>query len=46
MHAFKPVKGGVWASGSIGNAEWSGVKLADVLQHMGVDEENTKVGTL
>ena len=44
MHAFKPVKGGVWAAGSIGCAEWTGVKLADVLKQMGVDEDTTQVG--
>jgi DMSO/TMAO reductase YedYZ molybdopterin-dependent catalytic subunit len=38
MTAVKPVKGGFWDIGAIGNAEWSGVRLRDVLLAAGVDE--------
>ena len=32
------VKGLMWQSTAIGNAEWTGVRLADVLRDAGVDE--------
>mmetsp|Transcript_20263 Transcript_20263/g.34600 ORF Transcript_20263/g.34600 Transcript_20263/m.34600 type:complete len:430 (-) Transcript_20263:441-1730(-) len=35
LHAVKPVKGGMWDAAAIGNAEWSGVKLVDVLKAVG-----------
>src|SRR5579875_2800895 len=37
LHALRPVSGDLWAGGAIGQAEWMGVALADVLQAAGVD---------
>jgi len=39
MSAAKPVKGIEWTSGAIGTAEWTGVRLRDVLQYAGLDPE-------
>lgn len=41
MHAVKPVKGLNWGSAAVGNAEWSGARLRDILTELGVksDEE-------
>ena len=36
MKAIKPVKGLEWDIGAIGNAQWGGVKLRDVLLHAGM----------
>lgn len=38
----KPVKGLAWKQGAIGNAEWTGVKLFDVLKYAGIDVHNPK----
>jgi sulfite oxidase len=38
MLRVKPVSGDPWQPGAIGNAEWSGAALADVLRAAGVDE--------
>ncbi len=35
MHNVKPVKGLQWSSGAISNATWTGVRLIDVLKHVG-----------
>ena len=40
MAQHKPVKGLSWGMSAISNAEWTGVKLADVLAHAGVNLEN------
>lgn len=37
MTAVKPVKGGSWELGAISNAEWTGVRLSDVLCECGLD---------
>ena len=37
MQAVAPVSGDPWAPGAIGNADWTGVRLADVLEAAGVD---------
>lgn len=43
MSGFKPVKGLTWNTGAIGTAEWTGVKLRDVLLHAGVtDDDDSK----
>ena len=44
MNRFKPVKGLAWAQGAMGNAEWKGARLRDVLLDAGFkdDEENEK----
>ncbi len=42
MRKMKEVKGLNWGTTAISNAEWTGVKLADVLAYAGVPEE--KVG--
>lgn len=38
MHKLKPVKGLPWSVGAISTAEWTGVKLSDVLAYVGADE--------
>lgn len=35
----KAVPGVAWDAGAIGNAEWSGVRLSDVLKHAGIKPE-------
>ncbi|XP_025831817.1 probable sulfite oxidase, mitochondrial [Agrilus planipennis] len=40
MTEVKPVKGLSWGVGALGNAEWSGVLLRDVLISMGIDENS------
>jgi sulfite oxidase len=37
MLAVAPVSGDPWAPGAIGNAEWTGVRLAEVLRAAGLD---------
>ena len=37
--AIKPVKGVPWKEGAIGNAQWSGAKLSDVLRMAGIKAE-------
>jgi sulfite oxidase len=39
MSAFKKVKGVLWKDGVIANAKWSGVRLCDVLNHVGVQDD-------
>jgi len=39
MQRVRPVSGDPWAPGAIGNAEWTGVPLADVLRAAGADED-------
>ncbi|KAI8915618.1 Oxidoreductase, molybdopterin-binding domain-containing protein [Gorgonomyces haynaldii] len=36
MHQVRPVKGLLWTGGAISNAVWTGVRLRDVLEHVGV----------
>jgi sulfite oxidase len=36
LMAMKPIKGVPWGPAAIGNAEWSGVRLSDVLKKAGV----------
>lgn len=38
MQQVRPVSGDPWAPGAIGNAEWVGVALADVLRAAGAEE--------
>ena len=38
MHAVRPVTGNPWAAGAIGNAAWTGVRLADVLRAAGAQQ--------
>lgn len=38
MLAVRPVSGDPWAPGAIGNAEWTGVALADVLRAAGAQD--------
>ena len=44
MNDIKPLKGLNWKGGAIGNAQWTGVRLYDVLKHIGVqtDDESIK----
>ena len=37
MQSVRPVSGDPWAPGAIGNAEWTGVALGDVLRAAGAD---------
>jgi len=37
MHQIRPIKGLDWSQGAVGNAEWSGVSLCDVLSYAGFD---------
>ena len=39
MQRVRPVSGDPWAPGAIGNAEWTGIPLADVLRAAGADED-------
>ena len=39
MAAVKPVKGLNWGPSAISNAEWTGVRLVDVLERAGIKEE-------
>jgi sulfite oxidase len=36
LGAIKPVEGNAWNAGAIGNAEWAGFRLADVLEDAGL----------
>eukprot|EP00891_Asterochloris_glomerata_P006279 jgi/Astpho2/6279/e_gw1.00088.31.1_t len=38
LSAVRPIKGLDWSIGAIGNAEWAGVRLRDVLEYAGFDE--------
>ncbi len=38
MQQVRPVSGDPWAGGAIGNAEWAGVALVDVLRAAGAEE--------
>lgn len=38
LSKVKPVKGLLWTGGAIGNAEWKGVRLRDVLLYAGVKD--------
>lgn len=40
MGAIKPVHGVGWNSGVIANCSWGGVRLRDVLSHVGVQVDN------
>ncbi|XP_016966970.1 sulfite oxidase, mitochondrial [Drosophila biarmipes] len=42
MTKVKAVKGLSWGAGAVGNAKWSGVRLCDVLQQLGVEPDETK----
>lgn len=39
LGAVRPVSGDPWQGGAIGNAEWTGVSLADVLRAAGAEED-------
>ncbi|KAK7497145.1 hypothetical protein BaRGS_00011675 [Batillaria attramentaria] len=41
MVDIKPVKGLNWGAAAIGNAEWSGVRLSDLLKQCGVNLDTT-----
>ncbi|KAF5381983.1 hypothetical protein D9615_004220 [Tricholomella constricta] len=43
MGAIKPVSGVGWDSGVIANCRWGGVRLRDVLNHVGVQQGNSHV---
>jgi sulfite oxidase len=41
LNPVKPVKGLAWGAAAISTAEWSGVRLRDVLQHCGLSAEQS-----
>nr|XP_019529350.2 probable sulfite oxidase, mitochondrial [Aedes albopictus] len=41
MMEVKPIKGLSWGSSAVGNAEWTGARLSDVLKAMGVESDET-----
>ncbi|KAL1122967.1 hypothetical protein AAG570_003291 [Ranatra chinensis] len=41
MTKVKPVKGLNWGHAAIGNATWTGVKLCDLLKHLGLKDDTT-----
>lgn len=41
MMEVKPIKGLPWGPSAVGNAQWTGVRLADVLKVMGVESDET-----
>ncbi|XP_055624428.1 sulfite oxidase, mitochondrial isoform X2 [Toxorhynchites rutilus septentrionalis] len=41
MMEIKPIKGLPWGPSAVGNAEWSGVRLVDLLKEMGVESDET-----
>ncbi|XP_055598643.1 sulfite oxidase, mitochondrial isoform X2 [Uranotaenia lowii] len=41
MMDIKPIKGLPWGPSAVGNAEWTGVRLVDVLKAMGVESDET-----
>jgi len=43
MRATRNLKGLEWRGGAIGNAEWAGAKLSDVLVAAGVDENDPRI---
>ncbi|XP_058461125.1 sulfite oxidase, mitochondrial [Malaya genurostris] len=44
MMKINPIKGLPWGPSAVGNAKWSGVRLADLLREMGVEsDENSHV---
>lgn len=43
MRARKNLKGLNWRGGAIGNAEWTGAKLSDILAAAGFDENDPKI---
>jgi sulfite oxidase len=43
MNASKPVLGLSWQGGAIGNAEWSGARLIDVLAFAGIDVDKPEI---
>lgn len=42
MTEVKAVKGLSWSSAAVGNAVWSGPRLCDVLQHMGIESDEKR----
>jgi len=46
MIEAKPVKGLDWHAGAIGNAEWGGVRLRDVLKYAGLEETPSHTGVM
>eukprot|EP00088_Acartia_fossae_P005735 TRINITY_DN1258_c0_g1_i2.p1 TRINITY_DN1258_c0_g1~~TRINITY_DN1258_c0_g1_i2.p1 ORF type:complete len:571 (-),score=127.97 TRINITY_DN1258_c0_g1_i2:865-2577(-) len=43
MRATRNLKGLEWRGGAIGNAEWAGAKLCDVLKAAGIDENDERL---
>ena len=43
MHDYKPVQGLMWGPNAISTAEWTGVRLKDVLKYLGVDLTNKEI---
>ncbi len=43
MHGYRPVQGLMWGMNAISTAEWTGVRLKDVLSYCGFDLNNTSL---
>ncbi|KAJ6215349.1 hypothetical protein RDWZM_009849 [Blomia tropicalis] len=43
LNTIKEVKGISWGVGAIGNAQWTGAKLVDILQYCGVDMNDPSI---
>lgn len=43
LSAVRPVKGLAWKTGAISNAEWTGIRLLDVLSHLGYTEDDANI---
>jgi sulfite oxidase len=43
MFDYKPVQGLMWGQNAISTAEWTGVRLKDVLEYLGIDLKNKDI---
>jgi sulfite oxidase len=43
MHEYEPVQGLMWESNAISTAEWTGVKLKDLLAYCGIDLKDERI---
>ena len=43
MFGYKPVQGLMWGANAISTAEWTGVRLKDVLEYLGIDLKNKEI---
>ena len=43
MHEYEPVQGLMWSANAISTAEWTGVRLKDLLTYCGVDLTDERI---